>query len=183
MKKASVGLVAAALAAFGFAGNAEAQLLGGQLPLSVEIRGGLAVPTGDLGDQAENGVGFGATTSYQVTPMIAVYGGYSRYEFDQDEEFVGIPLVGIIDDDLEDDEDKLVDDGFEAGGKFFFGQGMGLAPYAFAGALFHEETGFEAGAGINYALGPTISFTPSARYRSIDDASYATVDAALTFRF
>lgn len=212
MKKASVGLIAA-LAAFGLAGNAQAQMYGG-LPLSVEVRGGLGIPTGDFGEESdgaeiENGVGFGANLKYQFTPLLAAYAGYSRFEFGTD--------LGD-DPELSEVEVDVIDSGFNGGVQANFSPMMalgGMSPWLRGGAVYREvefeagdddvgvsvesdpALGFEVGGGLDYPLGQVISVTPGVRYvrytpefdDAIDagedegDVSYFVADIGLQFRF
>ena len=69
MRKTMVAALAAA-AVFGVAEQAAAQVL----PFAVEVRGGYAIPTGDLaeGDGIEDGLGFGANLQFSIMPMIGV---------------------------------------------------------------------------------------------------------------
>jgi hypothetical protein len=163
MKKTILaGLAAAALAG---AGGAEAQ---STLPISVEGRLDLGVPTGDTGDAVEPGIGFGITGALQLTPLFAVYGGYSQFRFN----FDGTDLEAEI-------------GGGEVGGRVTLGTGGGiLNPYLQFGALFHEgETGLEAGLGGFYPVGRNLSLTPMVRYRTIDDFDYVTAGVGLSLRF
>ncbi|HEU0055071.1 MAG TPA: hypothetical protein VFQ39_17915 [Longimicrobium sp.] len=125
------------------------------LPLSVEVRLDAGIPTGDADDFLDNGLGWGVTGAVDLTPIFALYGGYSNFQFE-------------IEDDVGDDD--FEDDGFDLGGRVRLGSGWTWAPFAQFGAIFRDDdTGFEAGLGADYALGNGLSLTPLARYRSIDD--------------
>jgi len=79
MKKAT--FVLAALSVLGATGTASAQ---SAIPLSVEIRGDVAIPTGDFADSFENGIGFTGSAALQLVPGFGVYGSYSRTNFSID---------------------------------------------------------------------------------------------------
>lgn len=154
MKKATFAL--AALAVLGTAGVASAQ---SPIPLSVEVRGDAAFPTGDFGNRLENGVGFTASAALQLVPGFGAYGSYSRTEFSAD------------------GGGDVMDQGFAAGLTASLGGGGGRAtPYVGAGLVFHElelneveqgdaKMGFEVGAGLAVPLGQRIRVTPGVGYR------------------
>ncbi len=164
---ALAGLIAAA-AAFGAADAAHAQQT--LLPLSFEGRIDAGIPVGDFGDGAKTGVGFGINAQLHLTPQFAAYGGYSRFEFDAD------GLLG---------EDEIEDDGWHAGGKVFFGSGLGVSnPYLQVGALFRDdETGIEAGGGWEYWVGGNLAVTPQATYRKVAEREYVGLGVGARIRF
>jgi opacity protein-like surface antigen len=143
-----------------------------QLPLSVELRLDAGIPTGDAADVVDTGVGFGLRASLDLAPTFAIYGGYSQFSFDHDDDVV----LGGGEVELE---------GFELGGRVGLGTGGGVAsPYAMLGALFHEDqTGLEAGLGADYAVSYNLSVTPEVRYRTIDDFNYISLGLGARFRF
>lgn len=182
-----------------------AQVAGAQspIPLSVEVRGGAAIPMGDFQERynAETGVGFGANAVLQIVPMVGVYGGYERNMFSVDDEAGFGP------------DSEIIDQGFMFGAELAlpFG-GMGLSPWVRAGGIYNQfsreggnligdfeserKLGFEAGAGISIPLGMVISITPGIRYRTYSpelggqnrvgedvDISYLAADVAMRFRF
>jgi hypothetical protein len=162
MRKWIVALVVGALAA----GAAPAQ----SLPLSFEARLDAGIPVDDSGDLYETGVGFGVRASLDVAPTFALYGGYSTFTFEHDDELVG---------DTENDVS-----GFELGGRVGVGSGGSGSPYVLLGALFHEdETGLEAGLGADYGVSWQVSVTPEVRYRKIDELTYLTLGLGARFRF
>lgn len=179
-----------------------AQLPGG---LSVDIRGGVGVPTGDLGDDeesgAETGFGFGATAEFNVLPAVAIYGGWSRFAF---------PIESEL---LPETDADYVDSGFNGGVKLMLPSFMisGLSPWIQGGAVYHnleldaesdladtesevvENTlGYEVGGGLSFPLGQVISVTPGVRYISYSSdpdgdsevsVSYVAADIGLSIRF
>ena len=167
MKKTPFAALLAALALAASAGSASAQVL----PLAVEPRIDAGIPVGDTGDVLRTGFGFGVNASLHLTPTFAVYGGWSRFE------------LGFKDNlNLENGAD-FEDDGWHLGGKVLLGTGGGVVmPYAQAAALFHEETGFEAGGGLMYSVGGNLSVTPSATYRKIENLEYVTLGVGLNLR-
>lgn len=162
MKRLLAIAVAAVLAG---AGGAEAQ---SALPISVEGRLDVGIPVGDSDDVLEPGVGFGLTGALQLTPLFAVYGGYSKFSFDVDDTGADVET-----------------DGGELGGRVTLGTGGGIYnPYFQFGALFHgDDTGVEAGLGGFYPVGQNISLTPMVRYRTVNDLDYVTVGVGLNLRF
>ncbi|HEX8694064.1 MAG TPA: porin family protein [Longimicrobium sp.] len=172
MKKTTSGLLAA-LAALSVAGTAQAQL-GPTTPFSVEVRGGAALPQGDFGDGLDTGWGLGLNASYNFTPMLAVYAGYSFNSF-------------AVEDDGEEFDADVNDRGFDAGLRAGFAPIGGFSPWVRGGLVFHEieiedndsglsattdsNLGFEVGGGLSFPLGPRISVTPGVSYTryTIDD--------------
>jgi hypothetical protein len=123
------------------------------------VRLDAGIPVQDTDDLLDAGVGFGIRAMLDVAPTLALYGGYSRFEFE-------------VDDDLGDGD--VEEDGFELGGRLGLGHGHGSAqPYFLLGALFHgDDTGLEAGIGADYPVSWSVSVTPEVRYRTIDDVDY-----------
>lgn len=141
------------------------------IPLAFEVRLDAGIPVDDSGDLYETGVGFGVRASLDVAPTFAIYGGYSQFTFELDDELVG------------DDENEV--SGFELGGRVEVGSGHGSgSPYVLLGALFHDdETGIEAGLGADYAVSWQVSVTPEVRYRKVDELTYLTLGLGARFRF
>lgn len=166
MKK-TFAIIAAAAALAG-AQQASAQSV---IPLSFEARLDAGVPTGDAGEFYNTGVGFGLRASLDLAPNFAVYGGYSRFTFDADDE------------GLTDAEAEL--EGFEVGGRVGLGTGGAVAaPYVLLGALFQDEqTGLEAGLGADYPVSWNLSVTPEVRYRTIDEFNYLTLGIGARVHF
>lgn len=183
----------AAMSVLGVAGTASAQ---SRIPLSFEVRGDAAIPTGDFEDFGiENGLGFTASAALQLVPGFGVYGSYGRTEFSVDGG---------------DDDTDVLDQGFGAGLTASLGGGLAgrATPYIGAGLLFHEfevddqevgdaQMGFEVGAGIAFPLGRSVRITPAVGYRQykventalaglVDDdfnVSYLTAGVGLNIAF
>lgn len=153
------------------AGGAAPAAAQSAIPLAFEVRLDAGIPVDDSGDLYETGVGFGVRASLDVAPTFAVYGGYSQFSFELEDDIVG-------------DEEVEVS-GFELGGRVGMGSGHGSAsPYFLLGALFHEdETGIEAGLGADYGVSWQVSVTPEVRYRKVDELSYLTLGMGARFRF
>ena len=153
------------------AGGAAPAAAQSAIPLAFEVRLDAGIPVDDSGDLYETGVGFGVRASLDIAPTFAIYGGYSQFNFELDDEIVG------------DGEDEV--SGFELGGRVGLGSGHGSAsPYFLLGALFHEdETGIEAGLGADYGVSWNVSVTPEVRYRKVDELSYLTLGMGARFRF
>ncbi len=174
-----------------------------QSPLSLEVRGGVAVPMGNFADGASTGFGFGGTASFQILPVFDVYAGYSwtRFGIEDDEEFGGADV-------------DLTDSGFAVGGRLYLAPIGNIAPWVQGGVLLHQlETdvsgsglslsftsdrgvGFEAGGGVAIPLGTNISFMPGVRYRQYPaeytdpeeqpfniDVQYVALDLGVRLRF
>lgn len=209
MKKILFGTAAAVLA-LSLAGNAHAQVAG--LPLSIEVRGGAAFPTGDdFGSDeagAETGYGFGANVFVGLTPLLGIYGGYSQFEFGADVDAVGLDFDFPAGADVD-----YRDNGFNLGAQVTFSplsSLSGVTPWLRGGATLREfeievedadvessvstdrDLGFEAGGGLNIPLGEVISVTPGVRYVSFDpefdedqpfEVRYIVADVGLQIRF
>jgi len=185
MKRAT-SVIVAAFAALAVSGTASAQS-----PLSVEVRGGAAIPTGEFADNAKTNVGYGATVGLRVAPMVSLYGGYSRAEFG-----------------LTDTASDATDAGFQVGARVGIpGLGTGISPWVKGGVIFHEleietsylgsttgdsEPGFEMGAGLSFPLGPQVTVTPGVGFRRYNhvlfqdqgtrSVSYVNADLGLRIR-
>jgi hypothetical protein len=165
-------------------------------PLSAEVRGGAAFPTGDFGegDVLDTGWGFEVNGELQVAPGIGVYGAYDRYAFSFEDD----ALLGLGDGDL-------VDQGFALGGRLTLPM-MGLSPWLRAGGIYNKQTidldgsgdgpesdyglGYEVGGGLTFPLGMVIAVTPGVRYRSYspgdsgdENISYIVGDIGMRFSF
>ena len=163
MKNVIVGLFALAAVAAGV-DRAAAQ---GTLPLTAEVRLDAGIPIGDLADGFDAGLGWGVMGGFDLTPSFMIFGGYSRFEFN----------------DKSDLDIDVKDDGFDLGGRVRLGTGAGVwNPFAQFSALFHDETGFEAGLGADYPVGNGVVLTPMARFRKVGDAQYFGIGVGLNLR-
>ena len=180
MKKTTIGFLAA-LAAVSVAGTAQAQL-GPTTPFSVEVRGGLALPTGDDMDDLHAGIVFGGDVIFQASPMIGIYAGYAFQSW-------------ALENETEDLDFEIK--GFEAGARLSFAQmAGGLAPFLKGGVLHQKsalsaddgslegdyETGFQVGGGADVRLGNRLSFTPQASFNSVEDSQWVNLEAGLRIR-
>lgn len=140
---------------------------------TLELTGGAAVPTGDLGDASLNaGLTFGASVSARVMPHLAVYGGWDWVHVSTDEEVGG--------------ELDVEETGYGFGLRFehpLRGEaGFPKVRLQAGGTYKHIEVeddegdlvadsghglGFEGGAGLAVALGEQWQLTPMLRYRSL----------------
>jgi opacity protein-like surface antigen len=167
MKKIIRGLLSVAAVA-ALAAPARAQTS----PLAVEVRGGLAFPSGDFGEseadvgEIESGITLGANVTFHFTPLLGIYAGYTHNRFG---------VEGL-------DELDVLDQGFNAGVRVAIPTAMiPIDPYIKAGLVYNtlsyefdgdgsefvdsdNSLGFEVGAGLGIGLGPRLSFTPQVTY-------------------
>ncbi|HEX8274697.1 MAG TPA: outer membrane beta-barrel protein [Longimicrobiaceae bacterium] len=170
MKKTTLGLLSV-VAAAAFAAPAHAQLPN-FTPFSLEVRGGLAFPSGDFGETAEDvgevesGYTVGANATYHFMPLLGIYAGYTYNRFG---------VEGL-------DELDVNDHGFNAGLRLAVPTPLlPIDPYVKGGVVYNKlgftfdgddedfvdsdsSLGFEVGAGIGIGLGPKLSFTPQVTY-------------------
>jgi hypothetical protein len=125
--------------------------------VSLEGRGGIAVPRGDLSDGGANsGFAAGLDLMYSLSPWLTGYVGASRDEFDGD----------------------FSSSGFQLGGKVIPGVYGSTTPWFNLGLLGQQmtvgseesdmELGFEGGAGADFAISNRFSLSPAVRYRTYD---------------
>lgn len=178
MKKSLVSMLAVA-AAFGAVNAAHAQLP--TTPFSIEVRGGLALPSGDLADpidgaETESGVTYGINGQFRASNSLSIYAGFTRSEFT-----------------IEDVDDvDLHTQGFN-GGVMFRLPMSGLSPYLKGGLVYQhvgfsaegeddedsdDEIGFEVGAGLDFALGNRLSVTPEVSYSTFSPGDDVDIDVA-----
>lgn len=151
----------------------------GVFPFTVEVRGGGAFPTGDLGSATSPGYLAEVTAKYSPLPFVSVYGGYAHAEF----------AVGRSD-ALSVIARRIKDSGWRLGGEVgvpLVGLATGIAPYAQAGAIFNRtriglagdqaaepsrhsdrSIGFEVAGGIRISVTRSFAITPELRYRAHD---------------
>jgi opacity protein-like surface antigen len=172
MKLRSFALTLAALAVAGGT-TLRAQSI---LPFSVEARAGAALPTGEFKDGAGTAWGVGGTVRYHAMPMLGIYAGYDQFTFSVDEG----------DAEFGDSDANFRDAAFRLGARFQvpFAGLTGVSPWVEGGAVLARTSlnasdqgvslsfdsdrslGFEAGAGLNFAVAPKVSLTPGVRFRS-----------------
>jgi hypothetical protein len=141
----------------------EAGLAQSPIPLAVEARAHAAFPTVDLGTHARTGFGYGVSATVQLFPNYGLYGGWSRTEFD-----------------LEQQGGRAIDSGFAIGLTAAYPMLLvgGLTPWLGSGLLIHRlevtgasvpagnaSLGFEFGGGVAIPLTPTVRLTPGLGYR------------------
>lgn len=173
MTKTTLGILSL-VAGAAFAVPAHAQIPN-ITPFSLEVRGGFAVPRGDLAEEDEDisvGTGWtvGANATYHFMPMLGVYAGYTYTRFGVD----GLEGVDVL------------DQGFGAGVRLAIPTPLiPIDPYVKAGLVYNtlsfefedgpggdfddvldsdRSLGFEVGAGLGIGLGPKLSFTPQVTY-------------------
>lgn len=170
-----------------------------QTRFAVELNGGAAFPTQDLGDAAlKTGAGFGFAGNVQVMQHMHVYAGWDWHRFVTDTPFEGA--------------DYDVDDtGYTLGARFQHPVMDKLDLWLRGGALFNHieledesgdiiadsdhELGWEAGGGAAYKVSDRLTVMPGARYRTFStdlslgqntipvDLSYVTLELALNWKF
>lgn len=161
MRRSLIFSVAALALAFGTGVSAQTG------KVSLEGRGGFAVPTGELKDiGAETGLSVGADLMYSFSPRFTGYIGANRDAFGND-----ISAMGV-----------------NGGVKLIALRDGSVLPWLNAGIIGQQlesgdvdsgmEVGLEGGIGADIALSESFSLTPSARYRSFSaDFTTAPVSA------
>lgn len=166
MIKTWLGAVLVGAAVLGAAPAAAAQ----DFPLSLEVRLDGGIPVQDSDDLLDSGVGFGIRAALEIAPTFALYGGYSRFQFDFEDEVL--------------EGEEIEEDGFELGGRVGLDGHGDATPYILLGALFHEDdTGLEAGIGADYPVTWQLSVTPEVKYRTIEGLDYLALGLGARFRF
>lgn len=138
-----------------------------QVPFSLELHGGMGLPTGDFDDVSEPGLTLGVDIVVDPLPYLAIYGGYSVANFGCDETSQEIAC------DLTDEFDSS---GFSLGARGRLPLASNMHPWVGLGAIFHDiqrgaaeadgDTGFEIAVGLEMELSYMISLGPQVRYRS-----------------
>lgn len=199
MKKTTLGLLSL-VAAVTMAGGAQAQ--SGTMPaspLSLEVRAGAAVPTGDFGDIAETGYTVGGDVGFMFTPMFSAYVGGSYSSFAASDEFREL-IEALTGGQVDDLSYNLY--GGDAGVKASFPTMSGFSPFLKGGVVYYTaelggggelgedaeedndwELGFEVGGGLAFPLGPRVSVTPAVSYTTIEDLNFVRAQVGLNFRF
>jgi hypothetical protein len=128
----------------------------GIIPLSVEARGGLAVPAGDFADAAEAAPAGEISATWHALPLVGIYGAYQRNHF---------PWGGT------GTREHLTDAGFAAGVRVAIPTPLipidpwiraGIVLHQLEGGSLHEDArrGWEAGAGLGFPLARGLTLTP-----------------------
>ncbi|MBX6365674.1 MAG: outer membrane beta-barrel protein [Gemmatimonadetes bacterium] len=168
----SITLPAAALLLVAGAG-----VVGAQSPFGVEVRGGAAFPTSDLGASSlKTGGGLEFTASYRVQPHVHAYVGWDWHRLATRDAFQG-------------DHFDVEDTGYAVGLQFRHPLAGAVAGWARAGGIYNHielenragsivddsghELGWEAGGGLHVPIGTHLALTPGVRYRTFS----ATIDA------
>lgn len=161
-------------------------------PFSLEVRGRAAIPTGDFGDEDEDGVGldtgWGGSIegAFQATPLLGVYVGYSYTAFPIDFGDLQEPLEEFVEDPSVD----VIDSGFDAGARITLPVMNGGA-FVRGGVVYHRvgvdlsdemedffqelgiaeedlesdwSLGWQVGAGVLVPLGPRLSASVGGAY-------------------
>lgn len=183
---------AIALALLAGAGTVQAQS-----PFTLELRGGPAFATEDLGvSSLKTGGGFEMSALWRFMPHTGAYLGWDWHRMVTDEPFLG--------------EDFDVEDtGYAFGLRFGHPWTNSLGSWVRAGGIYNHieleddegdivsdsghELGWEAGAGLSVKLGTRFALTPGVRYRTFSteldvgdttvpvDLSYVTAEIGFTW--
>lgn len=127
--------------------------LTGIIPLSVEARGGVALPREDFRGAADGGVAAELSATWHALPMIGIYGAYQWNRFGWD------------------DQGDATDAGFAAGVRVAIPTPLlPIDPWIRAGIVAHQletetlseesKRGWEAGAGLSFPLARGLTLTP-----------------------
>lgn len=174
------------------------------VPVSLEARLGVGIPTGSFADEepgvkAEPGPMLGAGAVVHLTRALALVGGYDRISF-------GCSRCG-----QQGLEDRVVDEGADVALQLMLPLRVGSAePWVRLGGLYRQlsfsageeqlssesAAGFQAGAGVSFALLRRIRVGPALHYRSYSaeldlgglpsetvDVSHILLDVGLSYRF
>lgn len=165
----------------------------------VELRGGAALPTQDLGDANLNtGGGFGLTVGYRFMPHVLAYGGWDWFALATDGPFEGLNV-------------DVVNTGYAFGLQFQHPMVRSVEGWVRAGALYDHleleddegdiigdsghELGWEAGGGLSIPIGNRFAMTPGVRYRTFSgevdagpgavefDMSYVALEVGISYFF
>lgn len=139
--------------------------------LAAEVRLDAGIPVEDSGEIYDVGVGFGLRGSLDIAPTFALYGGYSQFNLE-------------VDDDVLPTDADLEVSGWELGGRVGIGHGAAASPYFLLGALFYNDhSGIEAGVGAEYPVSWNLAVTPEVRYRNVANLTYLAIGMGARFRF
>lgn len=173
----------------GAASSVQAQTL----PVSIELRGGAAIPTGDWSesDMVDNALGFGAAVRFSPAPLVGVYAGWDSFTFD-------IGDGG----DLGDGDTSLKDSAFRLGAELKAPVSVvPVSPFVSAGLVYGKikyelegdsgtlgfesdsSFGFEGAVGVEFGAGP-VALRPAVGYRtrSVEiDAAEASAEEDISY--
>lgn len=143
------------------------------VPLSIEANVGVGVPTGDFSDGGSNpGVGFGATATYNVAPLVGIRASYSYQNFGGE--------------DVEELDVSGNDSGFAFGLEVSPPLVPGVNLLVYADAILHQlegkfssgpnslsitsdrGLGFDIGAAVEFPIAPRVRIVPRVRYRQYE---------------
>jgi opacity protein-like surface antigen len=159
-----------------------------QVPVSLELRGGGAFATQDVGTaDLKPGFGFDGTVRVQLLRQVGVYGAWSFNSFVMDKPFNGVKY------DLEDT-------GYQFGVHIAQPLFRDIAGIVHGGGVYRHlefennagdiiadtghELGWEAGAGLNVPLARNIALMPGVRYRSFSgDVTIGNVTTPVDMRY
>jgi opacity protein-like surface antigen len=167
----------------------------------VEARGGVAFPTQDIGaDELGRGVALEGTLSYRFTPQVGAYAGWGWAHFNPETSFAGADI------DFEktgyvfglEFEHALAQNGPVTGWLRVGGSVAHLELEDAGGDIVADSghgLGFDASAGLAFALGDRWTLTPGVRYSLLSrdleigpvttdvELEYVAVDIGLAFSF
>lgn len=167
----------------------------------VEVRGGAAFPMQDIGtDELGRGVALDGTFSYRFTPQVGAYAGWGWAHFNPETSFAGPDI------DFEETgyvfglrfEQPFSEDGPVSGWLRVGGTVVHLELEDAEGDIVADSghgLGFEAAAGLGFALSERWSLTPGLRYSFLSrdleigatttniDLEYLAVDIGLAWSF
>jgi opacity protein-like surface antigen len=170
-----------------------------QSPVGLELRGGAAIPTADLGNaELNNGAGGEFTINYRVMPHVLAYAGWDWFRVTTNTPFMG------FDYDVENT-------GYAFGFQFQHPVLPKIDYWVRAGGIYNHiemeldngdlamdsghDLGWEVGGGVRLPITQQLAVTPGVRYRTLStelsigsssvpvDLSYLTAEVGLQFTF
>jgi hypothetical protein len=174
MIKPVVGTLAL-LATLGAAGSLQAQAS----PVSVDLRAGMSLPSGLLGENVDSGLALSGDVIYRVSPLLGVYLGYNLNHY-------AYSSISNATTDVR---------GPEAGLRLEFPDG-GITPFFRGGVIYQQryitgdgenftgdsEFGVSVGGGVEVPIVPRFSFTPQASFSLVGDSRYVNLQAGLRIK-
>jgi opacity protein-like surface antigen len=167
-----------------------------QFPVEIELRGGAAFPTEDLGDaKLKTGGGGGLTVNVRFMPHLAAYAGWDYMQLQPKRAFGNFDVENT---------------GYAFGLQFQHPVFRSIGTWVRAGGMYahieiedengdlaadtDHELGWEAGGGVSVPIGQRFTLTPGVRYRTLSadlvaddittpvDLSYIAAEIGLQFR-